>query len=320
MLPRLVLRGKPSQSLARGTNKSPLLYTSPFFYNGHYLFMLANYGFKLRHIFLPFVVIGAAFLFLYSIAYWLLALCWQLVNPYSETRLLLPFALSGIIVFLGMRPRINMLHRGQDARWLTLFYMVPCCIIGLASIFLTSFLIQATGTLTSLGSPSDVQNYSPTLFYTLRQGYTYKPGAGLRITETITGKHDNQLLLQAYIASPVLATAADSAAHTASLWLAWSKSIELDATRPKGEIERQYRKFVRDCNSQFRAANLTSYRYLSRITKADDNIRFQMAARRSSFFRDDATPVVLQPHTEPFDQRMYPPLRGAVWTLGIGMI
>lgn len=280
--------------------------------------MLANYGFKLWYIFLPSVLLVAAFLVVYGLLYWLLALQWQVFDPTSELEFWLPFALGGLAVFLGLRSRINLLQRGSDNRWITLYYLATCVTIVFGALALTDYLKQATGTLTALTKPSEVAHLAPTRFYTLTQRHAYKPGAGLEVTVTPTGKNNTQLHIQAYAACPVLATAADSSTRTAALWIGWTRSKQISAGLPKEEKEQLYKEFLTSCESEFRAADLNEYRYLSRVAAADGKAEFQTAAQRSPFYRASTPIMVVEPQLEPFEQRTIPPLRHLAWALGIG--
>jgi rhomboid protease GluP len=280
--------------------------------------MLANYGFKLRHIFLPAVVLVAAFLVVYGLLYWLLVLKWEVFDPTSDLVFWLPFALSGLATFLGLRSRINLLQRGSDDRWVTLYYLAPCIIILVGSLVICDYLTQATGTLTALTKPSEVAQLAPTRFYSLKQGYAYKPGTGLEVTVTPAGKNNTQLHIQAYAACPVLASPADSSTRTAVLWIGWTSSKQISASLPTEEKEQLYKEFLTSCESEFRAADLDEYRYLARVTAADGKAEFQTAAQRSPFYHASGPLVLVEPQLEPFEQRTVPPLRYLAWTLGIG--
>lgn len=280
--------------------------------------MLANYGFKLRHIFLPAVVVVAAFLVMYGLLYWLLVLKREVFDPTSDLVFWLPFASGGLVTFLGLRSRLNLLQRGSDDRWITLYYLAPCLIILIGSLILSDYLTQATGTLTALTAPNEVAQLAPTRFYSLKKAHAYKPGAGLEVTVTPAGKNNTQLNIQAYAACPVLATAADSSTRTAALWIGWTSSKQISAGLPKEEKEQLYKEFLTSCESEFRAADLDEYRYLSRVTAADGKAEFQTAAQRSSFYRASGSLVIVEPQLQPFEQRTIPPLRHLAWTLGLG--
>ncbi|QJX48856.1 rhomboid family intramembrane serine protease [Hymenobacter taeanensis] len=280
--------------------------------------MLTNYGFKLRYIFLPAVLLVCSFLVVYGLLYWLLVLKWEFFDPNSDLVFWLPFALGGLATFWGLRSRVNLLQRSADSRWVTLYYLAPCVIILIGSLTLCDYLTQATGILTTLSAPNEVARFTPTRFYALKQGYAYKPGAGLEVTVTPTGKNNTQLQIKVYAACPILATAADSSTSTAALWLAWTRSKQIAAGLPQQEKEQLFKEFLTACESEFRAADLDEYRYLSRVTAADGKAELQTAARRSPLYRASGPLVLVMPQTGLFEERTVAPLRHLVWALSIG--
>lgn len=281
--------------------------------------MLTNYGFKLRLLFLPLVLLCGAFLMGFGALYWLLVLRWQVFDPSSETLYWLPFAIGSLLVLLVLRPRLKLLQRGADDRWVTLFYLVPAFTLTFVALFSADYLTQATGRLTPLPTPADVQRQPASRFYSVRQAYVHKPGLGVHTVVSPAGKNNEKLRFDVYVACPILTSAADTATPTAALWLGWKQSETISASLPDAQKERLYRAFLLRCDSLYQATDLGNYRYLARVTAADGSRELRQAVNQSPNFRAAGTPVIVLPQTTLFAQRTQAPLRHLAWTLGLGL-
>ncbi|RYU81284.1 rhomboid family intramembrane serine protease [Hymenobacter persicinus] len=281
--------------------------------------MLANYGFKLRHIFFPLLLVTASFVLLFGGLFWLLVLHLGWVDLNQETRFWVFFALGGIIAFLGLRGPLRLLRRGSDDRWTTLFYLVPAGMLTFGALSIANYLTQATGELASLATPAESRQHPTARFYTIRQLYVHKAGASVYPQATPVGKNNEKIQLDLYVACPLLATAADTAQRAAPLWLGWHETEFISSQLTTAEKETRYQEFMRRSEAAFNAADLSHFSYLALATAADDHNEFQQAVGRNQRYQASAAPVVVLPQTQSFATRAQAPLGKLGWALTVGL-
>lgn len=130
--------------------------------------MLANFGAKLRLLYFPVVLLGTLLALLVGGSYWLLTVRLAFFDPSSSQLLAGIFGVSALGMLPLLYARLQLLWRGTDDRWITLYYIVPMGVVGFASLFVLEYLQARTGRLAALTSIQELpQHPTDTRYYTL---------------------------------------------------------------------------------------------------------------------------------------------------------
>lgn len=205
--------------------------------------MLANFGYKLRLLYFPVLALGTLLTLLIAGGYWLLTVHLPLFDPSSSQLLAGIFGLSALGMLPLLYARLQLLWRGTDDRWISLYYMVPMAVAGFASLFLLDYLQASTGRLTALTSIREVrQHAADTHYFTLQQCYPARQFAGAYPTIATSGKHDEHLDFTLYVACPLLSAPTDTT--TVDGWLAFRYKHQISNRLAETQKQSEFRAFV----------------------------------------------------------------------------
>ncbi|HEX8428050.1 rhomboid family intramembrane serine protease [Hymenobacter sp.] len=280
--------------------------------------MLANFRGKLHLIFLPVLALGSLLMLLIAGGYWLLTVRLALFDPSSSQLLagILGLSIVGLLPLLYRR--LHLLWRGSDDRWVTLYYMVPMVAVGFSSLFLLDYVQASTGLLTALRSVRELpQQSADTYYFTLRECYPDRQHAGAYTTVTSSGKHDEYVNFELYVACPLLPAPTDTTAVAA--WLGLPFRHQISSRLSNAQKEKELQSFLQRSQNKFNEQDLTRFTYLTRVSGRDDGREFQQAVLKSPLQVAAATPyIVLQPEHGSFAARAEAPRRHLAWALEVG--
>ena len=281
--------------------------------------MLSNLGYKLRLIYLPVLGLGSLLVLLITGCYWLLVLQSALLNPSKDQLMGAVFALSILGQWPLLYARLQLLWRGEKDEWVTFYYIVPMAAVGIAALCVIHYVHASTGQLTSLNNIGELGRQSaPTRFYTLRECHPDPQHAGTHTVFTTSGKNNEKLNFDLYVACPLLLAPNDTT--TAPAWLGLTYHHSVSTKLPLEEKEAEYQKFLQRSQQQFSQQNLTKFTYLTRVSGLEDGLEFQRAVQESRLRPAGlaASAVIFQLEQDPFSGRTAKPLRNLAWALGLG--
>lgn len=161
---------------------------------------------KLKLIFLPFVYIGGITLAAYTFLHWLLAIRFNVVSlPEWYINFVIPGVLVFIVLIIWLRPHLKLLkYNNNGGRSPIVFFIY---IAGLAwaipTVIAQQYVETATGKLTALDSISQINTLPITKYYTVKQFYSAKKAAHVKIVFSVSGKNKTDFVMTAYTAVPV---------------------------------------------------------------------------------------------------------------------
>jgi membrane associated rhomboid family serine protease len=262
------------------------------------------------------VAASVGFLAVFGLLYWLVVLHWELYDPTFAVLYWGNFGLAALVLYIVLRPRLHLLRRGRDDRWVTLFYLVPMMFLVFGASFVSDYLTAATGQLTALNSPAEI-GLPFTRYYTFRQAYAYKPGVGVHNIAKPTGKNNATLTMEVYAACPLFAAAPDTVGPVRA-WVAWHQKESMPMSLSAAEKNVRYQRFAHRCDSLFWRADLTHCVYMARATTAENRPELEVAARRSRFGTDiSQAPLVLVPQYTPLHTHTQKPLQLLAINIGV---
>jgi len=173
---------------------------------------------KIKLIYLPYVVVGIAFIAGYTFLNWLLIIKLELLALNDDVvNYWLPFSLVWIPILLVLRPRLKLLRlKTKKSDLPMLYYFAIAASICIPTIIAQQYIPLATGKLTTLQSIAGIDHTPLTKFYKLRRHYIDKTRIGVHYRSETSGKNNETLTFYIDVVCPVLDTAQAKAAPVLS--------------------------------------------------------------------------------------------------------
>lgn len=274
---------------------------------------------KLRLLFVPFLLISACFLALGSLLYWFIFIQWGFSSLKEDiVQFWLPFALPWIPVWIWLRPRIKLLTFKKDTGAF-LYQFLAAMAIAVPLMVAEAYITTATGKLTILQRPQEFQHKPLTKYYNLSHCYIDKRGVGVHYAAKASGKYNQDLNLHLFVALPIYASAADTVAGEAFLWLGKRYAKTISNRLSEAEKQSRFKAFADDCQQEFDRTNFQRFQFLERLGNTNDHDQLQKAVGKSRVAAY-SNPVVLVAHDEPFDQRNGSKLKWVFLSFAIGAV
>jgi membrane associated rhomboid family serine protease len=275
--------------------------------------------FKLRSIYLPFLLIALGCVVGYSLLNWLLLIDWQLFAVDDEVvDFWLPYCVPWIPILIWLRPRLKLLRlEGGRGNLPGLYYVVAAFAIAAPTIVAQHYLATATGTITDLERISQVTSGPSSKYYRVREVFVDKADTSIETRLHLTGRYNENLAMDVLLACP-LDDAEDTRAQYCDLWLGTVYKTQVSSHLSDTERETQLRAFVKSSLAAYGRSDLRVFSYLERVGAGDEARGFQAAAKHSYRFRPDRHHVFLSANSGDFDARNGNKLAWIFGSFGIG--
>jgi rhomboid protease GluP len=164
---------------------------------------------KFKLIYSRFLIIAVSFIIGYTFLHWLLFIKFNILDiDEIYLNLWLPFALPWIPLFIWLNPRVKLLKRnvsksGRKGNTALGYLFVAAFAIAIPTIIAQEYIEVATGKLTPLSSINDISKQMPTKYYSINNYYIDKQNRVLKYNAEVTGKNEEYIDLNIYIASPI---------------------------------------------------------------------------------------------------------------------
>ncbi|HXS58258.1 MAG TPA: rhomboid family intramembrane serine protease [Hanamia sp.] len=159
---------------------------------------------KFQVILLPFFVMGTTTVVLYTFLDWLLFVRLHVFNVKEEAiEFWGPFLVGLVVTFLFLRPKLKILVKRKKGDFNTGFLMFAGLTIGASIMVAQMYMETATGKLTPLNNIQQIHSKPLTKFYTIKSHYIDKEHSGIYYTSSVSGRYNENLNLEIYIASPI---------------------------------------------------------------------------------------------------------------------
>lgn len=232
---------------------------------------------KVRHLFLPFLLISACFIVIYSLLNWLLLIRAGLFSLKDDiVDFWLPFSLPWIPALIWLRPRIKLLKFKNDNGSFALLF-IATLLIALPTILAQRYLESATGKLTQLDNIGQLDRGLPTKYYSLGRYYIDKSQAGIRAVSTVSGKYNRDLNFDMYITLPVMVAPADTNSGECNYWLGRKYHERISNKLSEKEKNEKYRLFADRVQVEFDTTDFSRFTYLEKAGHTDDHDEFNKA-------------------------------------------
>jgi hypothetical protein len=161
---------------------------------------------KLRLIFLPFLIITACTISIYTFLDWLFMVKLNLFKADEVViNLIIPMGLPWLPLLIWLRPRLKLLKLNVSGRRNPIGGFIYLC--GITMIFpiviSQSYMLTATGKLTKLDYMSQIDYKPPTKYYSVKHAYIAKNMVHFRTIFSVSGKGNNNFDMTIYAPMPI---------------------------------------------------------------------------------------------------------------------
>jgi rhomboid protease GluP len=267
-------------------------------------------GFKIRHLFLPYLLLSVGLLAGYSLLNWLLVVKtgWLHVDEDIATYWL-PFGLAGVLVFALIRPRLRVLVLNKERCVPFLYGLAAACAIAAPAVVAQLYLQSTAGAVAHVRSAADIASAPSARYYTADEICVDRN----RMVGTgdigHDGSNDPTVTIRYYAAAPVCG------ANAGNVWIVVKFRKDVPGNLSDAERNAEFNAIVQQSERTFARFDPSQYRFLERIGQGDDRRSFEKAIRKSGAA---SPPVVLVPRAE-LPGRQADALRDWIWkSFGLG--
>lgn len=169
---------------------------------------MSQFAAKFKLIFIPYLIISAATIILYTFLHWLLLIQFSLFQVKDIIiTFWAPCIMPWLPILVLLTRRIKLLDlksKKGDPLWTYQGTMWIAMAVPL--VIAQPYIISATGKLTVLDTINEIATKPASKYYTLKKFYIDKEGVALRSVSTVSGKFNRNLNYTIYAPCPVLDT------------------------------------------------------------------------------------------------------------------
>lgn len=124
---------------------------------------------KLRFIYVPILLVQFGLLIGYTVFNWLFFIRWDFLSlDEIIPNFFIPVILSGLATWLLLLPRLKILDiNSQRLDGKTVSFIITLVVLSVPLIIAQKYLIGASGKLTSLTTPKEIDQFEASKYYTL---------------------------------------------------------------------------------------------------------------------------------------------------------
>lgn len=292
---------------------------------------MSDFKLKLKLIYLPYLLISIGFIALYTFFHWLLIIKLKLISPDENlVNLWLPIAMPWMPLVMWLRPRTKLLVIKNTNRsdWPTFYIFIAAIFIIGSTLVAQSWMVTATGKLTTLDDITHVKDQPLTKYYKLKHYFIDKKHSLFSRKAEEIGRYNQHLKFYLYVVCPVL-VAADTAitesgnsadrhvtlntavADTSApakvspaplAWLGIRYVLQVSSRLNDAERQNQFEHFFEEKDKGLDTASLQNFVYLDRIGNNENRAGYLKAVRTFAGDRNN-NPVIFEPVNQPFEAR-----------------
>ena len=259
---------------------------------------------KMKVVYFPYLLIGVGYIAAYSFLNWLFILKTELISiDEMIVQFLAPFVLIWIPVLLWLRPRLRTLKldsKRADPRGFYLamaaFTIVPAALVAQA------YLATATGKLAHVDRAEQLATTEHTKYFMIDSVFVDRENAGGYAMSSVRGRHNEDLDLEIFFASPIK-DADLSSAFGGGAWYGVQYRKTIKNRLSDARKEELYNMFADSASRDFDSRDLSAFTYLEKVGNSDDHRGYESAIRNSSSYTPGVEAVILKPHEGSFDAR-----------------
>jgi rhomboid protease GluP len=292
---------------------SNLIFTQAFSHPMH------TYLLKVKHILPTFLIITLSSILGLVLIHWAVSIQFDLVDlPEEVWEIWLPIAIPCLAVLIWLRPRLWILtYQNNNGRFV--FQLLAAGSLVAPMMITQSYLTTAAGKLENVATVEKIGTAKKARYYSIQQFHVVSDYGGAYTDVRATGRYNQYLALTTYFVYPIVTDTSRKMTQTNLYWhgVKFEKQISNETNEQENEI--QYEAFYQECLSKMDTFSFHSLAYFERVPKSDERAGFMKAIEVRTKLAADENTVILQPITEPFDQRNGSKFPWIFVSFGIGL-
>ena len=267
--------------------------------------------------YLPVIGIAFAMLVGYSLLNWLLIARTNLV-PLSDNVVdyWLPAGASWVLVLVFVQPMFRLFKADVRGNLGGLYHVVAVAVIAIPTVIAQGYIRTATGDVARVKDVRDVAAMPVTKYYIADSACVSYSGAVAAPVLSTTGRYNDTVVVDLYALEPLCGSGVPSVSN--GVWIGLTEHTSFSSSLGTAERRAALSAFGERADAHFRAEDVRSYRFYSRVGRSADAKGFAAALRRATPPIDEAAVIVLIPHKEPFERRSGDRLPWTFGSLAIG--
>ena len=202
---------------------------------------------KVRHIYLPFLIVAVGFVGTYSILAWALVYKTRMLALDEDlTTFWLPNALAWVPGLLWVWPRLKVLKlEGRASRMRELYLVVAVGTMIATTVFGQMYLSKASARITQLGEITEISGTPLTRYYRIDRPCFRRDGHQFNWSADRLGRNGETLRFTISVAVPFCGSAGSLQMDAPPAWLGITFSKTMHSALPEEEKERTARAFAK---------------------------------------------------------------------------
>lgn len=261
---------------------------------------MKNQSYKLKSIFLPFLLISIGTIVIYTLLNWLLFVKLNIFAVKEDiTNLFIPLVISAIPLLIWVNPKFKnlKLENSKGKSYGMLYFIAMMIAIAIPTVVAQNLMIAATSKLSALDNINEIGTQPATKYYTLKEYYIDKTHVAVNPEASIEGKHNEDLMLRVYVALPIYKSISDTSREPVA-WLGRKYSKRLSNPNTDQKRNELYADFTNEAQQSFDKEDFQQFTYLTRIGNTDEHDGYIKAIKQIG--SNTATPVLVA-SKEPFE-------------------
>lgn len=259
---------------------------------------MKDFKIKMQILFKPFFLINISLLICYTFLHWLLLVHFHVIEIREDlANGGIPILLPIIPVFVFTRKQIKILKKGGYRNMRLAVQFNACSTMFIPLTIAQSYMVTATGKLTSLNDIQNINSSKPTKYYSLRHYYVDKNRAGEYSVSSGSGKY-----YSIYFVLPIWPDIKDTSSPSCNAWLAVSYFKRISNRISQEKKDAEYKQFVYTSSEDFKTKNVQDFSYLERLGSTVESKYYKSAINNSRIF-DEGHKTILLPAHNSFESR-----------------
>lgn len=269
--------------------------------------------FKVNKLLLPVLFLSVGFTVTYSSVNWILKTKLILVDELTSD-LWIPMGLAVILELILIRSPLRVLKLNEQRNIRSLYHFIAIAIVAVPAMLAQRYVQAAAGKMTHVNEAAAIASSPATRFYSADAICLANDKAIFLSDAEVVGKHSETLLFSIYVLIPVCSADGNTQANP-SVWIGQKFLKSVSSSIPESKKETEFAQFETRSRGVVFAGQRPRYSFLQREGKNSDLRNFEKLLRQANII---AKPIILTPHTEPFEQRTGDDLAEIFYSFGAG--
>jgi rhomboid protease GluP len=266
---------------------------------------MTSYFIKVKHILPTFLTVVFGTVFGLALIRWLFTIQFHVIDIKEEVwELWLPLIFPWIPITLWLRQKIRILSfKSNEDRRRFLFQIIAWGTMVAMLVISQRYLTTATGKLETLATIKEINEREKARYYRIAE-YSVAPYYGGSFTDFRTsGKYNQHLNFDIYFVTPILSDTTERITGIPKNWYGVKFSEEISNRISPEEKENKYLAFYDACVAKMNNYNYHALDHFERKPNSDSRRNFLNAIEARIGQESDASFVVLEPRSEPYESR-----------------